>query len=130
MNVELLAQSPVSDDITNCYHTLFVDDLASHFLHSCHTCLVGVVDVAFRRLDAQLAPIGLAKNTGKAEVLPCLWGSKPKECVRGCMGGALKGAKKSVRYLGPLLSWDGSIGPEITKRIFQANKAWFGYRSF
>ena len=45
-------------------------------------------------------------------------------------GGILKGAKKSVRYLGPLLSWDGPTGPEITKRIFQATKAWFGYKSF
>ena len=129
MNVELLAQSPVSDGIVNC-SILFVDDLASDFLHSCHACLVGVVDVASRKLGAQLTPIGLAQDTDKAEVLPCLWGSKSKECMRGCMAGALKGAKKSVRYLGPLLYWDGSIGPEITKRICQASKAWFGYRSF
>ena len=87
MNVELLAQSPVNDGIANCSHTLLVDDWASYSLHSCHACFVGVVDVASRKLDAQLTPIGLAQSTDKAEVLPCFRGSKSKECMRSCMGG-------------------------------------------
>ena len=116
--------SPVTRTLVNIGTTAFVDDTGSTLTRDHHLLLSNFSKQDDFTFDKRINPLGVVQNLKKQEFICRTFGQGTRAFMWKLQQNN-DGFRTSTRYLGPHLQWNGSVTPEIERRIEAPDKAWY-----
>ncbi len=113
-----------------CGLTSFVDDVASGSAALCANMLLDRMNHTDELIEHKLAVHNIKQNEAKSESLCYFAGKKSTPESQAWYRDNLHNITMEARYLGPHLSYRGSMTTEIELRIAAATSAWQAFCSF